>query len=308
MSLISRLSSISRRFPPSRNKSRLGRVASYVLVRLGAKPTLDVPLVGGAVVSLDARSRTEAEAIWNGEYDQNDLEFFKSAMSLGEVFYDIGANVGLIAIPLAKFLQERGHGKVIAFEPVNVNYQRLRRSIGLNQLANLRVFKLALGDHDGQAEMVLESGDAQISDNALMRHTVTAAENGSTCSAPLRRLDALSEADSLPNADLIKIDVEGAEVLVMLGGQEFIRRSRPVIYGEFHSRLIERFGHTFLDAYEIVKPLDYRCFGFTGRLAIEQMTPRVGLGNAVLVPAEKVEGLLAALSAARAPGAGPRVP
>jgi hypothetical protein len=63
----------------------------------------EIQMLDGSRMLLDARSRTEAGPFWNGEYDQDDIDFFKVCIDSGDTVFDVGANVGLITIPLGPF-------------------------------------------------------------------------------------------------------------------------------------------------------------------------------------------------------------
>lgn len=93
----------------------------------------------------------------------------------------------------------------------------------------------------------------------------------------------------------MKIDVEGYEAEVLRGGVCTIERLRPLVSGEFHNGLMSGHGDSFHDVWPTFEPLDYRCFSFHGRMSlVAQPAPSARLGNAVLCPAERVAGLLAA--------------
>jgi hypothetical protein len=73
------------------------------------------------------------------------------------------------------------------------------------------------------------------------------------------------------------------------------RADEALVYGEFNNQLMPRLGVTFDDAWEIFEPLGYKAFAFSARLHLEHRpSPSSDFGNAVLVPREKVLGLLAA--------------
>jgi FkbM family methyltransferase len=75
----------------------------------------------------------------------------------GGVYYDVGSNCGQFVIPLAKVVGK--FGRVIAFEPHPSNYERLARNIELNQLGNVRVFRVALGDRERETDLFGARGD-----------------------------------------------------------------------------------------------------------------------------------------------------
>ena len=110
----------------------------------------------------------------------------------------------------------------------------------------------------------------------------------------LARLDDLVDELALPPPDVVKIDVEGAEVAVLRGARRTLATSRPVIVGEFNSGLMPTFGTTFLDVLPNM-PGGYEVYSFTSDRAVRRTSPRVGLGEVLLVPRERAEELSTAL-------------
>jgi FkbM family methyltransferase len=301
MPLLPRLSRLSRKLPSSRNKARLGRIITRLLPSELFSSIAPIRMKDGSVIVLDARSRTEAGAFWNGEYEQDELDFFRVCVADGGTVLDVGANVGLVAIPLARHLKRSGGGKLIAIEPVKSNFDRLVQSIQLNDLADVvSPFCIALGDREGEVEFAREnSGDASTG-NAMLSVAVDGKTGYDFSTVKMTMLNAFAAQNDLPPVDFVKVDIEGAEVLFLRGGSEFLQQSRPVIYGEFNSDLMPKYGHTFLDVVAIVQPWDYRIFAFAGRLLpIEITQPEPGRGNVFLVPTEKAETLLKRIQSAR---------
>jgi hypothetical protein len=88
----------------------------------------------------------------------------------------------------------------------------------------------------------------------------------------------------------VKLDVEGAEVGFLAGAQKTLRTARPIILGEFNSALMPKFGTTFVDAAALL-PSDYVIFGFVDAHTVEEKHARVGIGDVLLVPRERVDEL-----------------
>ena len=148
--LLGGVSALSRRLPQSRTKTRIGRVIGAVLSKTGADPLVTVRTDRGVFV-VDARSRTECEMLWSGVYDEDDIDFLRAATPADGVFLDVGANVGLIFIPVWRSVTD---GRAIAVEPVPVNFERLTTA----RLANAptarepTLLNIALGAEPGSAE------------------------------------------------------------------------------------------------------------------------------------------------------------
>ena len=153
----------------------------------------------------------------------------------GNVVYDIGANVGLYA----RFIAQHGAGRVVAFEPMTENLDLLRRNVALSErAAHIEVIAAALGDRDGVEELQLDtimSATAVLSSVSSGRASAGHEQYGlpaRTEQVRVARLDTLV-GEGLTPPDVMKIDVEGAEELVLRGGSTTLR-SRPRLVIELH--------------------------------------------------------------------------
>lgn len=145
-----------------------------------------------------------------------DVELISRYVRHDSIFVDVGANIGTVAIPIAKIVH-----KVVAFEPVKDNRDLLEENILLNKCTNIDVHAVALGKEHGTVSLVAQDGgDAA---------TYSVRKGSDT---PVIPLDSL-----LLKADFIKIDVEGYELEVLQGARETLRTHRPVIF--FEVNLIE---------------------------------------------------------------------
>ncbi|HRS54136.1 MAG TPA: FkbM family methyltransferase [Bacteroidales bacterium] len=169
---------------------------------------------------------------WNKK--EKDFLYFLKLLPKKGIILDIGANIGVMSVYLSKKLPE---SKIFAFEPVPTNIKVLKKIIKYYKLPNVKIFEFALGNYDGETEMILpiisnvkmqglsyvkQENNYYPNDNGGIKYTV-----------PIKRLDSLEE---LINVKLpitgIKIDVENFEYFVLLGGKELIQKHHPVIYAE----------------------------------------------------------------------------
>ena len=286
MTLLTAAASVARRVPRFHGKVRAGRSAAWLAVRLGASPVGLHVLDDGSRLLLDARSRTESEAIWNGGYDDELVDLLVDlAGAFGGPVHDVGANVGLVGIRVARLVA----ADVEYFEPVPANCARLRDNVTRNGLDTSRVHEVALADTRAAARMRVERGAE--TGNAVLTGSM---ELGSGFATPLEvrtdRLDDFLAAAGMPPPSVVKLDIEGAEALYLRGGARTIAASRPVIVGEFNRNLMPNFGTTFLDAAAALPP-DYATLAFAADGVLVEVPPEEGRGNVVLVPREKIGAL-----------------
>lgn len=177
----------------------------------------------------------------------------------GAVVYDCGANLGLYARYLTASL---GAGRVVAFEPMPDNQTFLAANLALGGIADrVTVLPVALSDEDGMAEFQVD--DMQTTSGTLSKVTGGGASEGRrnlelpplTTRVPCRRLDTAVAEHGLPPPDVIKIDVEGAEGLLLRGAANLLRDHSPRLLVELHGAAVAREVVTLLDG------LGYACAG-----------------------------------------------
>ncbi|TND07572.1 MAG: FkbM family methyltransferase [Bacteroidetes bacterium] len=167
-----------------------------------------------------------------GDRKENDFFQFLELIPEGASVLDIGANIGIMTVHLSR---RTGSGKVFAFEPMPDNLRALNRIIRHFGLENVRVFDCALGDRDGEVEMVMpvEGKARQQGLSHVVHETITERNEGIRLKTALRKLDNIKELrDPSANIKGIKMDVENFESFVLEGGKELLQQWWPVIYTE----------------------------------------------------------------------------
>ena len=143
----------------------------------------------------------------------------------GAVAVDAGANIGLVAMPLAQVLKPKG-GVVLAFEVQRMLHNALCGTAALNDLDNLHPYPQGLGGSVRDELMVrLDYGLPQdFGSFSLIEQNAQPTER-----IKIVTLDSIG----LPRLDLLKIDVEGMEIEVLMGAQATIQRGRPWCWIEY---------------------------------------------------------------------------
>ncbi len=151
----------------------------------------------------------------NKFYENNFLEKVRKYVPKNSVIIDVGANIGNHTIYFGRILQAR---KIYAFEPQKEVFKILKRNIELNNLTKIVVaFNLALGSKDGYGDFKKESLDEYNLGCASIRENTKG-------KVKIRRLDSIGIKDKI---NLIKIDVEGHELQVLLGSKNTIKNNKP---------------------------------------------------------------------------------
>jgi FkbM family methyltransferase len=200
--------------------SIFGKIARYPLAWL--PPDQVVPVLCGPVRGSKWVMGSAQHAYWLGTYEYDKQKMIAKELSASSVFYDLGANVGFYTLLAAK---RATAGKVYAFEPLPRNIKFLRKHLELNQVRNAEMFELAVSDVAGTASF-------QEADNSFMGRL----EGGGNLNVLTATLDGLRQQGRILPPSVIKIDVEGAELLALRGSREVFQQFRPVLFLATHGR------------------------------------------------------------------------
>lgn len=135
------------------------------------------------------------------------------------VIVDVGANFGIYALRASKMVGE--NGQVIAIEPEPLNFKILKQHVRINKIRNMLLVNLAMGDKVGTVKLFL---------NGNGFNSIKQQNSGKYVKVPLTTLDHTLDALKIKHIDLLKIDVEGAELDVLKG----LRKLPKHIVIEYH--------------------------------------------------------------------------
>lgn len=167
----------------------------------------------------------------------------------GQTVYDVGANIGFFTILCSRLVGPQG--RVYAFEPIPQNLATLRHNVALNGMENVTVVEQALSSATGTAEMFVSPWSAF---HSLNVEGATKQDNHGPRAGEITvqtvTLDEFVQGEGVRPPDLVKIDVEGAELIVVEGMRETLRSVKPLLLCELHD--------TKLDYRELIDSIDYR--------------------------------------------------
>jgi FkbM family methyltransferase len=236
-------------------------------------------MVGGAVFELDLSDRIQAEAFLVRRYAVDVVDVLANRLASGQVFFDIGANVGLVTFSVGA----RVPGiSIHAFEPHPANVARWRRNRSLNRRVSAIVEPVALGDRKGSTRLHVtdESGSHYVSESPE--------EDGIT--VPMMTLDEYAEARGIETVHALKLDVEGHEPLVLNGGQRLLREGRiGCIVCELNDFHLQRNESSREAIIETLRKYGFTArpvppFGLRGRLLGRRRRKRPDYDDYVFVP------------------------
>jgi FkbM family methyltransferase len=180
---------------------------SRIVNLLRAGP-VDATYQGASVRFYHQFSATERGALFNPDYNREELDFLRAHTPGGGVFVDVGANVGTYALALARHVGPRGC--VIAIEPHPLTHERLAFNRAASGFAQVKLVAAAAADLDG--ELMIETDP----DNLGASHIVTDRPAANVTKVPARRLHRVLADAGTDRVDALKIDVEGFEDRVLI--------------------------------------------------------------------------------------------
>lgn len=188
---------------------------------------------------------------WDGDL----LRFFYGKMTPGCRFLDIGANTGSYCLLCALVPDARCE----AFEPQYTARQVLQSNIDRNNLGPyVNASWLALWDTNGNGYLACPPSGA--SGLACLAKDPTRFRPASIVQVQLRKLDNVGIAQ----IDLMKIDVEGAELMVLRGAEQTLRREHPGLLVEYDERNVAAFGYDRSEIVTFLRDVGYSHFTFLG--------------------------------------------
>ncbi len=215
--------------------ARLARRGRGALLRAAAKVGWYPPIAVRGGMGRDLRiSLRQASADYST--GTNELPVQRAIvenLAPGDVFYDVGSNVGFFALIAARQVGDRGH--VYAFEPVPVNARCIRANAARNRFGHLEVVESAVGAVPGTARLFVTDhpGGATLSGSDAPPDVTGAIDVAVTTID-----DVVRDGRALPPS-FVKIDVEGVELDVLAGMRETLERARPVLLCELDDAQVE---------------------------------------------------------------------
>ena len=241
---------------------------------------------------LAEKSALDHELIYN-EFERMETGFVKRLLRRDMTVVDAGAHHGLYTLLASK--QVGWSGKVIAVEPSPRECKRLEKHLRVNRCSNTELVSCALGEDNGEADLYLVDG-FQDWCNSLRPPEVD--EPIRTARVPVRRLDDVLGELGVFKVDLIKLDVEGAELSVLYGAMKLLQgRSRPAILAEVQDIRTQPWGYAAREILQFLIRMDYRWFAIAAKGALLPIScdQEEYHANLVALPVEREEEFLGLL-------------
>lgn len=241
----------------------LGRPCHVGLARWNLKVEVPTQWRGPGKVIFAFREHYDAELIYLERFLRSD-----------DVFIDVGANLGLYSLVASRLVGPSG--RVLAIEPFKTTFARLERNVGLNGAINVTAVHAGISDQNETVTLTMHEDDSRIS----LHRAGTAADNCADGeSVEAYTLDRVLSDHGFERVDFIKVDVEGAEELVLRGAAQSLRQWRPMILFEINRKATELMELDVHSPYSSLVALGYEIFRVTQDGELRQVNSLPPDGN-----------------------------
>jgi FkbM family methyltransferase len=236
-----------------------------------------------------ARNDFVGAALFNGGFENTERSFVERFLRPGMAVLDIGAHHGFYTLLASRKVGSQG--RVLAVEASPREREKLELHLRINGCKNVQVESRALADREGDAEFYVVKG-SQTGCNSLRRPEVS--EAAEAIPVRLARLDNVLREHQIEKVDFIKLDVEGAELSVLRGAAQLLKKCpRPVILAEVFNIRTRPWGYEANESIRYLAGSDYRWFRPISGGGVEEVDARQDEyeGNFVAIPEERIVSL-----------------
>ncbi|MBX2898803.1 MAG: FkbM family methyltransferase [Cyclobacteriaceae bacterium] len=176
--------------------------------------------------------------LWSGShYERNTIRIIKEFIKPGFAAMDVGAHIGYFSLLMGK--QIGPNGAIYVFEPQSELNSQIRRTLEVNDVTNFVLEDLLLAGYEGEVlfHEAKDSGHSSISDSIIDSESVITVKKRATT------LDQYCIENGIKRLDFLKLDVEGAEWVILGPGADYVLSElRPILLVEIHQQQITKLG------------------------------------------------------------------
>jgi FkbM family methyltransferase len=227
------------------------------LKKFGAIKSTRVEVERGVSLRLDPADIVARAILIRNVWQPEVWRSISDGISTGGVFLDVGAHIGYETLKAS--VRVGPSGKVISFEPNPGTLNELRANIAASHATNVTVEPIACTDKEQMVTLYDSTSVGNSGASSLSMANADEAKEGSLPSYVVRGrpIDAVVRELGLTRLDVIKVDVEGAEYLVLLGARETLQRFHPKLVMEVVPSQLANMNATVDDLISFLRELGY---------------------------------------------------
>jgi len=182
----------------------------------------------GLKIRLWSKSLIDHKVLFTGVYEASSNKILEKYIKPGSIVIEAGANIGTETLLLSRLAGNQG--SIFAFEPVSALKDRLEENCRLNSLDNVIIEQLALGESNGSISFYI--ADEAFTNQGMGSKRLVNQHLKNEIIVSQVTLDTYCEQKGITTLHFIKMDIQGAELDLLKGGEKIITQSRPFIFLE----------------------------------------------------------------------------
>ena len=187
------------------------------------------------------------------------------------LFLDIGSNIGLISLYVASKVPK---AKVYAFEPGPSQAKLFGITILANQLENrIKLLPQAVGKENGRTKFFISQNYMHSGSDGII--DTKRAKSTRAIEVPQVTLDDWWQNSGQPKVNVVKMDIEGAELWALQGAKDFLQRCRPVVFLEISVLNLAAYPYKARDIFDFFKNLNYQLTSLSGQILTVDNLPKM---------------------------------
>ena len=190
-------------------------------------------------------------------YENKYSEILRYASVGKKIIFDIGANIGWYSIVLSS----NDDCQIHAFEPVNLTFEILNKNKILNNRLNVKVNNLGVSNFEGEEKIYYEPENG----TAASLSNILESNKSKSITCKFTTIDSYIMGQNITCLDIIKCDIEGAEIFAIKGGIESIKKFKPIIFLEMLRKWAKKFNYHPDDIINILDEIGYSCFAINNK-------------------------------------------
>ena len=181
----------------------------------------------------------------HNSHEAGEVRFLESIIRPGMKVIDVGANIGITSVTIARKIGK--DGKLYSFEPAPHYFRTLQQNLSSNRIQNVEAFPLALSDSTGETEFYLK----ELSSGIIFE------KEAKKTRVSIVTIDSFLQQREVERIDFINMDCEGSELLVLRGAKETLRKNKVRIFCEIHRDFLRQLGQSIGDVVEYLQNLTF---------------------------------------------------
>lgn len=211
----------------------------------------DFVMIGENKIYLDQNDSLRLSI--HGSHEPFETELLSKWIKESDYVLDLGANIGYFTLIMSKLVGDSG--KVFSFEPSMDNFEILKKNIKVNNCNNVIIENMAVGNKNGEIKLYLSDNQSM---HTLYENTIS---TNRSVTVPIIKLDDYYNKKSINKINVIKMDVEGAELDTLRGMSNILTENKDVVlFVEFNPESIKKAGMLPKDQLAFIDDLGFKIY------------------------------------------------